>query len=658
MTPTQPSRTQQAIYRFVMQHAPVSREATLTPYTFAGAVSDQYLTATARLHGSKQAFLTLAFPQLSSKVFIAVTDDYPESFAELAASSGAESESNDALAIGHAEPLDSPLLSQFGWDAVLMTSPSQILKGFPDAALIGQENYEFVLLTLITKQELLHWRKAGYDSLMHKFGAQKRDLLRFHQKTVGCAQIAIHPKSAQRNLGRNKAMPPQTASQKPQQTSNTGTKHPAAQASATSAAQIKIPTQTQLPSHQMPLQKKTVARSTQPGVSAHSLPNLEANPNSLPSMALDYALYATQLNQPQRKQPTPLEQQRPVAPAFPFAEPHGENEQYATPDNWDKNPLRINLGIEPSQAFITGKAESLPVGRIPPNIPERSSRKGQSHHTDRQTGLTSSSPQAAHLYTAHNHHTSHNHAGQKKRVSLQNDLPKPTPVHDTNQDLGLAFEGVAVETITDADYHQNLSRGTPTKPAQFRPRSLSHPSASRSGVVSKRMHSPPRGGRINADPTFASHAPARKQQANSERTKSSLTQNSSASSKSSEKRNRQLSSLDDAITDQWASSIVALSRQQQAEQSKFNTSDADHTSLFELGHASHRGPRTKWQLLSETALGTLLLVGGLFTMLFFVDTQIPTASVIPGIFAVAGIVTLTSAFKDALRLERAEQGRT
>lgn len=61
--------------------------------------------------------------------------------------------------------------------------------------------------------------------------------------------------------------------------------------------------------------------------------------------------------------------------------------------------------------------------------------------------------------------------------------------------------------------------------------------------------------------------------------------------------------------------------------------------------------QSRWKIVGETALGTLLLVGGLFTVLFFIETDIPATTVFPGVFSVAGLLTLASALKDALSLK-------
>ena len=79
-----PSSEKQALYQYVMRKAPISREASLTPYEFAGAASDRYWVATTQLHGgAANAFLTLSLPELSNRVFLGISDDFPHTFAEL-----------------------------------------------------------------------------------------------------------------------------------------------------------------------------------------------------------------------------------------------------------------------------------------------------------------------------------------------------------------------------------------------------------------------------------------------------------------------------------------------------------------------------------------------------------------------------------------------
>lgn len=725
MAQSQPSLTQQALYRFVMQKAPIGREAKLIPHLFPGAISDQHIVATAQLQGDHNAHLTMSMPQLSHKVFIGITDAYPETFAELVASFSAESESNDALSIGHAENLNTPVLSQFGWDAVLMTSPSQLIKGFPNTARIGDEEYEFILITLITASEYRHWRKEGYTSLMEKFGAQKRDFFRFYQKNVGNTRVAIHPKTkvtksvqSQKAAVKSSAPVQNTGPQKsaPIHTKRTGTQ-PGIQGNAPRQARREMPTpytpqaitqQSIAQPHpaapqrsamatagrQQPPPRATSGRPAQlqqrngqyaavpqmPAAGAINTPIANAAAPLTAAMATPKRGMPAVKPQTTNKAETPtkpsgifgrrrrkspmLEPEKPkanvppVAPAFPD---HAMPDIYQN-DQLDCDPLRVNLGVEPSEAFIKGNTDALSVGHIPPEelfydtageaevTSNTMSQSAPARPASMQTPASSPNSMPRHAVAQHSaqQHTQPN--AQPKAQPKAQQRPKAlanASMHRQAGSTALAqdfnYDDAQIDTITDDDY-----QARPVNPAKFESKALKQPSPTRSGVVSKRMarqkHKP---GTTKAERLAARGSKNRHKQTAKRMAKKQVT-----------RRDQQLSALDDAITDQWASSIVSMNREKQAANAPdgldFAMAHNDQTSLLELSQHPSHPPRSRWQVLSETALGTLLLVGGLFTTLYFVDTQIPTASVFPGVFAVAGIVTLASAFKDALRLEKAE----
>jgi hypothetical protein len=708
MANAQPSHTQQALYRYVMQKAPICREATLTPFHFQGTFSDHHLVATTRLEGQQNAHLTLFLPELSNTVFMAVTDTYPESFTELVASFGAESESNDALTLGYAERLDTPVLSQFGWDAILLTSPKQILKDFPSQTLVNGEEYDFVLLTLITNDEYTYWRKNGYRELMERLGANKRDFFRFHQKTVGNARVAMPAREAsaatsaprpQADQQQRTAHQPNTRSRQgahsntPSQyrTNGTGvTNHaraaaspqprggqrrslplqytnqctgpgqaytgqprpeqfraahqptqPVAQQVTQQVAQqpSRQPSQQQRPRfgnaysraenstnavqqpapvhHTMGAQQQVTGPAEQTGFhrtpyADHPAPRHNARQNNTPQHSVPQQPYG--LSPAHQHAPRP----RPITSAASHYQANGLTHHWAdnsagvpgTPaarqpartEGYHPDPLRINMGVEVSEAFRTGNTDLLKVGQH---------QQRRELHDRRNKQRRDRSPTRP--------------ATQSRTPSAQSSVPKQvqSEKHGSKTQTSAPdfrnFRGLAIESITDADYRIATNKSAdlmtrtpaPSKPAPTKPSSDYQPNQKE-----------------------------KKQK---------------YAAKQTERRRQQLNALDDAITDQWAQSIVAMDRGGQQRGARNRSTSTSDASLLELSQSNNGGQRGRWQVLSETALGTLMLVGGLFTTLFFVDTQVPTASVFPGVFAVAGIITLTSAFRDAMLLDRSRK---
>lgn len=670
MAHSKPTSTQQALYQFVVQNASIGPKARLVSHHLPNAVNHEHLVATAQLQGDAPAHFTMSLPQLSNKVFIGITDAHPEPLAKLIASFSADSETNDALAVGHAEEIQSPTLKQFGWNAILMTSPSKRLGGFPDTATVEGDDFDFILVTLITASEYEHWRREGYDSLMAQFSAQKRDWSSFYQNNKGS-----NPLAGPEGSPNTKTV--QTVDRDIPRTTTT----PSAEAPAANAPQVS--TRSTAPNTRPQVQAQPTATVSQPIRSAILTPNrpIPSSANSTNSRTSSTApsnrapARPTPRNMPNSagaaRQPVPnkpsLNQSAPVQhrqttekasatlagspstttnpesvaqtrarpqqvksmstqrtetsvataakqrdnTATPVTPPRAEHR--STPYSEDPllgGSLRINLGIEPSEAFITGNTETLTVGEIP----DQSTRSKKA-------------------------------ATAKVSAYRQQPVRDAVPADDD-------YDNDDADDMAYEDYP-----GVPVNPAKFEAKALKNPSPTRSGVVSKRM---PPGSKPSAKAAKTKRAIQRNMRTNTTKRLRNQAANRLAK-KHASRRHQQLSALDEAITDQWASSIVSINREKQSNRAKqsatqntsvnFPEDYDDQASLQDLSKNLAHQPISQWQVLGETALGTLLLVGGLFTTLYFMDTDIPTASIFPGVFAVAGIVTLASAFKDALRLE-------
>ncbi len=664
MAHSKPTPTQQALYQFVVQNASIGPKARLVSHHLPNAVNHEHLVATAQLQGDAPAHLTMSLPQLSPKVFIGITDAYPELLSELIANFSADSETNDALAIGHAEEIHSPTLKQCGWNAILMTSPSKRLDGFPDTTTIEGEDFDFILVTLITESEYKHWRKQGYDSLMAQFGAQKRDWPSFYQINKGSSQLtgsekSITPKTAQPDdrdmlqttttpsaetpsadnpqIGTHRAesSTPKTRSQTQEQArpspvvsqpirsailtpnrpmpsnANSTNSRPNSAApnnkalarstqrntlTSARAARQPIPNQPASASNQsVPLQRRqTTTRAPAPHAGS---PNTATNTNYV-TQTRTHSQQAKDMPRQRAKTPVTTGTKRLNAAATPVPPPFSEdgpipyNEYLLT-----HNPLSIDLGVEPSEAFITGNTEALSVGQRP------------SHSTKGKKA-----------------------AAEQVPASRQQPDRKAVPKHD-NEHYG--------DEAKDMAYDNYLS--APVKPAKFGTKAPKHPSPKGSGVASKRMQASAKTGEAKRATQRNSRANAKKRL------------QKQATKKHTPRRHRQLSALKEAITGQRAGSIASNNGEKQSVSQNISDNFPEHyddqASLQDLSQTLEHRPISQWQVLGETALGTLLLVGGLFTTLYFMDTEIPTASIFPGVFAIAGIVTLASAFKDALQLE-------
>lgn len=78
---------------------------------------------------------------------------------------------------------------------------------------------------------------------------------------------------------------------------------------------------------------------------------------------------------------------------------------------------------------------------------------------------------------------------------------------------------------------------------------------------------------------------------------------------------------------------------------RFATSEPTLAELSQIKAATRKGLK---RAVGESAVGTVLLVGGFVTTLSYVGSESPAMGIMPAVFTVAGLLTLASAFNDAL----------
>ncbi|MEJ2682487.1 MAG: hypothetical protein P8144_13735 [Gammaproteobacteria bacterium] len=586
MSHASPSPEQQALYQYIMRNAPISREATLTPYEFSGAASDRYWVATTRLYGSSsKAFLTLSLPELSNKVFLGISDDYPQTFAELVGSFNAESECNDALRVGYAELIDSPVLNQYGWDGVLMSEPKQLIENFPNSTVINDEEREFILITLITRAEYTVWRTQGYDALLARFERQRRDVFHFHQKTIGDTRVVQHPTQKQ------------SIQEQPSATVNTAV----ASQGATARRADTLPT-VRVPAAQV----KHIAPAKQ---MPH--PSVTHQPSATHQIV-------------EHRQTATVQHAAPDWCTNPF------NDTRAV-ENIPKDPMRINLGVEPSSEFIT-----------PPPYAQASAPDGRPQHPSAQHQTTTQRPATKPPHTITHNITSHSNTPNQLNHSPTHLNAAPKPVTPKNaapknvmptQERPIAQKPLAPPTHSTQQLSQPLTQAAVKQPVQG--------STQPKHATPKQSIQPKRPTQTKKQ----SVQPASTVQLESNR--NSVTPKRKPQHQQTHQNAKPFSSLDKiSKVDEWADTFSALD--------DTDSLSAYEQSLLELTYdaSPRQHGHQRWQVVGETALGTVLLTGGLFATLFFIDSQTPVASVLPGVFAVSGLVTLASAFKDAIGLEK------
>lgn len=176
------TQEQHDIYVFAMEQSPLSADASLKNFKFDEAVTDDHVIAYARMGSEDQnAWGILALPEISTKVFLGITDADPESFSQVISGFEAESEVNDSIGFGHVAPVDSTYYNQAGWAGVLMARVSELVDGFPESGSLNGEIYDFHLVVPITKEELSFGRRKGGLALVEKMHHNQRDFFSFHQ---------------------------------------------------------------------------------------------------------------------------------------------------------------------------------------------------------------------------------------------------------------------------------------------------------------------------------------------------------------------------------------------------------------------------------------------------------------------------------------------
>ncbi|MBL4867413.1 MAG: suppressor of fused domain protein [Pseudomonadales bacterium] len=188
------TQEQHDIYVFAMEQSPLSANANLKNYHFDEAVTDDHVVAYARMGAEEQnAWGILALPEISTKVFVGITDSDPETYSELLASFEAESEVNDAIGLGHIAAVKKDFFTQAGWSGILMTRVSDLVDGFPDSEALNGEIYDFHLVVPITQEEMIYGQRNGGEALIEKMHQNQRDFFTFFQSPILDENVSPKP---------------------------------------------------------------------------------------------------------------------------------------------------------------------------------------------------------------------------------------------------------------------------------------------------------------------------------------------------------------------------------------------------------------------------------------------------------------------------------
>lgn len=153
---------QHQIYLWVMKKCGIDHEGVAHSYVFEESISEVHTVIESSVPVQQEQIKSLVvLPEMSNQVYIAFTDQQAELLAELVASLGAQSESNDALVPGYVSTTDIDPLRKAGWQGFCILPPDSIFDGFDRDLPLNDEIFEFQIVVLLSEAEYDEAIKAG-----------------------------------------------------------------------------------------------------------------------------------------------------------------------------------------------------------------------------------------------------------------------------------------------------------------------------------------------------------------------------------------------------------------------------------------------------------------------------------------------------------------
>lgn len=157
---------QHQIYLWVMKKCGIENEGVAHSYLFEESISEVHTVIESTVAVQQEEIHSLVvLPEMSNQVYIAFTDQQPDLLAELVASLGAQSESNDALHPGYVSTTDSDQLKQAGWYGFCILSPEHIFDSFDRDLPLNDELFEFQIVALLNEAEYDQAIKSGVQCI-------------------------------------------------------------------------------------------------------------------------------------------------------------------------------------------------------------------------------------------------------------------------------------------------------------------------------------------------------------------------------------------------------------------------------------------------------------------------------------------------------------
>lgn len=171
------SRVQRALLKFLCSRMSLKQVA-LNRQPLEGAFQDFYWVSSGHFEGDSAALLSISFPETSHSVFMSVAQrSFKSVFEHLLCELNAQSESDDAFRPGAAQRMESGLIVESGWSAVLLAKASDFFRGLPSSLNVGGDAFDFVLVIPITEEEYGIWSASGYTGLLGYFGRPNLNFL-------------------------------------------------------------------------------------------------------------------------------------------------------------------------------------------------------------------------------------------------------------------------------------------------------------------------------------------------------------------------------------------------------------------------------------------------------------------------------------------------